>query len=78
MLRPQDRMLGLVADDEELVAGALRHVAYAGGWKRLEPMWDWVIRARRLPYLLPVLETVLTGLEKRAESGKVSLQPELS
>jgi radical SAM superfamily enzyme YgiQ (UPF0313 family) len=63
---------------KDSLAGALRHLAYAGGWKKLEPMWDWVIRARRLPYLLPVLETVLAGLEKKAEAGQVSLQPELS
>jgi len=41
------------------LAGALRHVAYAGGWKRLEPLWDLVIRARRVAALRPVLEAVL-------------------
>lgn len=39
----------------------LRHVAYAGGWKKFEPLWDWAIRAKRVTSLLPVLETVLTG-----------------
>ena len=41
-----------------------RHVAYSGGWKRLEPMWDWVIRAKRVSHLLPVLENVLAGFGK--------------
>jgi hypothetical protein len=41
--------------------GRLRHVAYAGGWKKFEPLWDWVIRARRVPRALPLLETVLNG-----------------
>ena len=27
------------------LAGRLRHVAYAGGWKKLEPLWDLVIRS---------------------------------
>lgn len=36
-----------------------RHMAYAGGWKKFEPLWDWVIRARRVAHALPVLETVL-------------------
>jgi hypothetical protein len=40
---------------------ALRHVAYAGGWKKFEPLWDWVIRARRVARMLPALETILTG-----------------
>ena len=39
--------------------GRLRHAAYAGGWKKMEPLWDLVIRAKRVAALLPVLETVL-------------------
>jgi radical SAM superfamily enzyme YgiQ (UPF0313 family) len=37
----------------------LRHFAYASGWKKLEPLWDWVIRARKVTRMLPVLEAVL-------------------
>jgi radical SAM superfamily enzyme YgiQ (UPF0313 family) len=44
--------------------GAARHVAYAGGWKKFEPLWDLVIRARRASNMLPVLEGVLTGFGK--------------
>jgi hypothetical protein len=36
-------------------------VAYAGGWKKLEPMWDLLIRAKRATSMLPVLEGVLSG-----------------
>ncbi len=39
--------------------GRLRHLAYAGGWKKLEPLWDWIIRVRRLGQALPLLEAVL-------------------
>jgi len=42
----------------------LRHIAYSGGWKKLEPMWDWAIRAKRVTQLLPVLESVLAGFGK--------------
>jgi radical SAM superfamily enzyme YgiQ (UPF0313 family) len=41
--------------------GRMRHVAYAGGWKKFEPLWDWVIRARRVTYMLPALEAILAG-----------------
>ncbi len=41
--------------------GALRHAAYATGWKKFEPLWDWVIRTRRVGHMLPVLEQVLRG-----------------
>jgi hypothetical protein len=34
------------------MAGALRHIAYAAGWKKFEPMWDWVIQAKRVSKLL--------------------------
>ena len=44
------------ASNKETLAGKLRHVAYAGGWKKFEPMWDVVIRAKRAGTMLPVLE----------------------
>jgi radical SAM superfamily enzyme YgiQ (UPF0313 family) len=44
----------------ELV-GKLRHLAYAAGWKKFEPVWDWVIRAKRVGHFLPFLEAVLEG-----------------
>lgn len=49
--------------------GAARHVAYAGGWKKFEPLWDFVIRARRITKMLPVLENVLTGFGKYNPQG---------
>jgi hypothetical protein len=36
-------------------------VAYAAGWKKFEPLWDWIIRTRRTAAALPVLEAVLHG-----------------
>ena len=41
-------------------ANALRHLAYAGAWKKLEPMWDRVIRQRTLRQMRPLLESLLT------------------
>lgn len=43
------------------IAGKLRHLAYAGGWKKFEPFWDWVIRLKRVSSLLPLLERILEG-----------------
>jgi radical SAM superfamily enzyme YgiQ (UPF0313 family) len=37
----------------------LRHLAYSAGWKRFEPLWDWLIRTKRVLWMLPVLEEVL-------------------
>jgi radical SAM superfamily enzyme YgiQ (UPF0313 family) len=38
----------------------LRHLAYAGGWKKIEPFWDMVIRVGQVSRFLPVLERVLS------------------
>jgi len=37
----------------------LRHLGYAGGWKKFEPLWDLVIRTGQVTRALPLLETVL-------------------
>jgi radical SAM superfamily enzyme YgiQ (UPF0313 family) len=50
-------------------SGRLRHVAYAGGWKKFEPLWDWVIRLKRVGHTLPVLEAILAGFG-RYQSNK--------
>jgi hypothetical protein len=34
---------------------------YAGGWKKFEPMWDFIIKAKRAASMLPILETVLAA-----------------
>jgi radical SAM superfamily enzyme YgiQ (UPF0313 family) len=39
----------------------LRHIAYAGGWKKFEPAWNWVIRAKQAANMLPLLEVILAG-----------------
>ncbi|NJK99319.1 MAG: radical SAM protein [Spirulinaceae cyanobacterium SM2_1_0] len=39
----------------------LRHIAYAGGWKKCEPIWDLLIRAKQVNRLLPALEQVLAS-----------------
>lgn len=50
------------ASTKERWTERLRHVAYTAGWKKLEPLWDRVIRARRISGMLPLLETILAGL----------------
>jgi radical SAM superfamily enzyme YgiQ (UPF0313 family) len=40
-------------------SGRLRHVAYAGGWKKFERLWDVVIRAKKVTRMLPMLEAIL-------------------
>jgi radical SAM superfamily enzyme YgiQ (UPF0313 family) len=56
------------------VRAGLRHAAYAAGWKKFEPLWDLVIRAKRAGMMLPVLETILSEFGKRAAKS-VLAQP---
>ena len=49
----------------DLTAG-LRHMAYSAGWKKFEPLWDLIIRARRAEAMLPALETILSEFGRRS------------
>lgn len=40
-------------------SGALRHLAYAGGWKKFEWLWHALIRMRQVTLGLPLLERAL-------------------
>jgi radical SAM superfamily enzyme YgiQ (UPF0313 family) len=46
----------------------VQHLAYAGAWKKLEPVWAAVIRSGALPWALPVLEATLDRF-RRARGG---------
>jgi radical SAM superfamily enzyme YgiQ (UPF0313 family) len=57
----------------------MRHMAYAGGWKKFEPLWDWIIRAKRATHMLPALESILEGFgSHRPEKGKPAAADTLS
>jgi len=47
------------AGGQSTISRRARHMAYAGGWKRLEPLWDAIIRSRRVSAMLPLLEATL-------------------
>src|SRR5258708_40143972 len=49
-----------------LFHGTLKHQAkhffYAARWKKFEPLWDLIIRARQLTRVTPLLEAVLSRI----------------
>jgi radical SAM superfamily enzyme YgiQ (UPF0313 family) len=63
------------ASAKETLTGKLRHVAYAGGWKKFEPMWDFAIRVKRVTHLLPVLESILAGFGRLASDKQEMAEP---
>lgn len=42
----------------------VKHFFYASGWKKFEPLWDMIIRARQLTRVTPLLEGVLSKVTK--------------
>jgi radical SAM superfamily enzyme YgiQ (UPF0313 family) len=53
----------------ESVKHRAKHFFYAAGWKKFEPLWDMVIRAKRLAMMTPLLEGVLAKVTA-VESGE--------
>jgi radical SAM superfamily enzyme YgiQ (UPF0313 family) len=59
------------------LTGRLRHLAYAGGWKKFEPFWDLVIRLKRVTSFLPLLEGLLeAGSQQPVRTVSHDLQAE--
>lgn len=58
---------GALSKDHSVAA--LRHFAYAAGWKKFEPLWDLVIRSRQVLRMRPVLEQILRGFGQQAEQA---------
>ncbi len=42
-----------------------KHFAYAGAWKKLEPMWNFAIKSKALPLARPLLEAVLSRVKQQ-------------
>lgn len=47
----------------------LKHLFYTGGWKKFEPLWNFIIKTGGLNNMLPLLETILTKVENRKEQS---------
>ena len=41
-----------------------KHFFYAAGWKKFEPLWNFIIRARQLGVMTPLLEAVLSKVSQ--------------
>jgi radical SAM superfamily enzyme YgiQ (UPF0313 family) len=58
---------------KEGFSARLRHLAYAAGWKKFEPAWDWVIRLGKVASFLPLLEALLAGFGRLPETLEQTL-----
>ncbi len=41
----------------------LKHFFYTGGWKKFEPLWNFIIKTGGLNQMLPLLESILSKVE---------------
>jgi len=58
----------------ESVKHKLKHFAYTSGWKKFEPLWNLAIKSGMLNAMLPLLETILSKVNKEEEKGFVGQQ----
>lgn len=52
----------------------LKHFFYKSGWKKFEPLWNFVIQMKRLKLMTPLLESVLSEVTKQKQEAN-SEQP---
>ncbi len=52
----------------------VKHFTYAGGWKKFEPLWNFIIKTKGLNNMLPVLEAILSKVPNGSKN-KNTLTP---
>lgn len=53
----------------EQLKHCIKHFAYAGGWKKFEPLWNFIIKTKGLNKMLPLLESILSKVKKEKDGG---------
>lgn len=53
----------------------LKHFAYAGGWKKFEPAWNFLIKTQALNKTLPVLEAILSKINRNGKNEDMRPTP---
>ena len=69
------RNIGRAAWSHELARHKVKHFMYAAGWKKFEPLWDAMIKARRLDLMTPLLEAVLSRVSREDADGQPARGP---
>ncbi|MCU7548564.1 B12-binding domain-containing radical SAM protein [Chitinophagaceae bacterium LB-8] len=51
----------------ENIKHKIKHFTYAGGWKKFEPLWNFIIKTKGLNGMLPLLEAILSKVNNRGK-----------
>jgi radical SAM superfamily enzyme YgiQ (UPF0313 family) len=54
----------------ELFSHQLKHFTYAGGWKKFEPLWNFMIKTKGLNKMLPLLERILSRVKGKQTDSR--------
>lgn len=54
----------------------LKHFAYTSGWKKFEPVWNFIIKTKQLNQMLPVLEAILSKVRNATSKNNISEAPD--
>lgn len=54
-----------------------KHFLYTGGWKKFEPLWNFIIKTEGLNAMLPLLESILSKVKPRNAGENKPDRPEL-
>ncbi|TBN05605.1 B12-binding domain-containing radical SAM protein [Hyunsoonleella flava] len=52
----------------------LKHLLYSGGWKKFEPLWNFIIKTKNLNNMLPLLESILSKVNYNKMNQSVILE----
>ena len=53
----------------------LKHLAYSGGWKKFEPVWNILIKTKGLNNMLPFLESILSEVNVKSNKNQKIILP---
>ncbi|MFT3795853.1 B12-binding domain-containing radical SAM protein [Flavobacterium sp.] len=54
----------------------LKHFFYTGGWKKFEPVWNFLIKTQGLNQMLPILEAILSKVQSTQNRPDKAIAPE--
>jgi radical SAM superfamily enzyme YgiQ (UPF0313 family) len=49
--------------NQDSIKHQLKHLFYSGGWKKFEPLWNFIIKTEGLNKMLPLLESLLSKVK---------------
>jgi radical SAM superfamily enzyme YgiQ (UPF0313 family) len=70
------RQIARGAATHEALGQKVRHLVYAGGWKKFEPVWDALIRSGLVGRVLPALEWTLDASGRREGESRAATAAE--